>query len=742
MTRLSKVLLLAMLAFALLLSASAFALTADVTMRVNGALPNGTIQMIAGQDNILEFWITNSAKLKGFTLGVELSNGGQPFSLVKGYGNIPYEEDVDGNVILDSTLMFQHGVANNFLNSFGIGGMNFDRGLSYRDTIFFGGADMTATQTKNIAVHLASTVAYSIKIRIPAGQAPGLFCVKPVYVPPAGAWMMDAGGNIDAITGLASGATNPTFQGLPTNNSSAPLGSVCFGPTPNTAPEVTDIPNQTIAEGGTFATINLDNYVVDAESADNLISWTAISASPNGFSVNINATTRVATISFPGGEFSGSALFTFTATDPGGLSASDTARFTVTPVNDPPVVAGIPDQILSYGATFATINLDSYVTDPDNTPAEMTWSYSNNLPLTVAISAARVATITKPSPDWSGSVSIIFTATDGLLSDSDTATFSIAAPAPTLKITPDTLTFNAYAGGSNPAGQGTMITNTGTGTLDWNASEATAWLYLSSTSGTAPSGFTDSVDITGLAPGSYFADVTVTAAGASNSPQVLKVILHVKNPVDIKLTPDSLSFYARKGEGNPSSKDVSITNAIPSGVEFDWGAVETSPWLSMSATTGKSPSTVSFSVDIADLAVGTYNTQVEIKQVSLTSSLGVTDDIDTIYVKLLIDQPTGIDEDQNAVPKSYSLKQNYPNPFNPETVIEYNLAASGHVTLTVFNVIGQKVADIVNGYESAGNKQAVWNGRDENGREVQSGIYFYRLTTDNFSMTRKMMLLK
>jgi hypothetical protein len=746
MTRFFKVLLFAMSVIALFLTTSAFALTADVTMKVNGALPNGTIQMIAGADNTLEFWITNSAKIKGMSLGFELSNGGQPYSLVKGYGNIPYEEDAEGTQTFDSTLLKEHGTNNNFLNSFGLGNLAFERGKSYRDTIFFGGVDATAGQTKNIAVHLTSTLAYSVKIRIPAGQSPQLFCVKPIYVPPAGGWMIDAGTNIDAITGLPSGATNPTFQGLPTGSSGAPVADpACFGPAgpSNTAPVVADIPNQTIPEGGTFSTINLDDYVTDAESADNLITWAATSASPNSFSVSINATTRVATISFPGGEFSGSALFTFTATDPGSLSASDTARFTVTPVNDPPVVAGIPDQILSYGATFATINLDSYVTDLDNTDAEMTWSYSGNSQLTVSINGARVATITKPSADWNGNESIIFTATDpGLLSDADTATFSIAAPTPVIEITPDTLTFSAYAGGSNPTGQGAMITNVGNGTINWNASEATSWFTISSASGTAPSGFTVNVDITGLAPGSYVGDVTVTAAGAANSPQALKVILNINNPVDIKLTPDSLSFYARKGGSNPASKDVSITNAIPSGVEFDWGAIETSPWLSMSATTGKSPSTVSFSVDIAGLDVGTYNTQVEIKQVTLTAGMGVTDDIDTIYVKLLIDQPTDVEDEFGAIPKSYSLNQNYPNPFNPETVIEYNLPASGHVTLTVFNVIGQKVVDVVNGYESAGNKQAVWNGRDENGREVQSGVYFYRLTADNFSMTRKMMLLK
>lgn len=516
-------------------------------------------------------------------------------------------------------------------------------------------------------------------------------------------------------------------------------GTTC--PSSNTAPVVADIPGQTIAEGGSFVTINLDDYVTDAEDADNVITWQASSASPNGFTVNINATSRVATISFPGGDFNGTALFTFTATDPGALSASDTARFTVTPVNDPPVVADIPNQSLAYGATFATINLDNYVSDVDNSDAEISWGYSGNSALTVSINASRIATITKPSADWSGSETITFTATDpGALADADDATFTIAAPSPLIEIAPDTLIFSAYAGGSNPVGQSAMITNAGNGTLNWNASEATDWLSLTSSSGTAPSGFTANVVIAGLAPGSYEADVTVTSAQAGNSPQVLKVIVNILNPVDIKLTPDSLSFYARQGDPNPAGKDVSITNAVPSGVEFGWGAIETSPWLALSATTGTSPSTVTFTVDITGLAVGPYNTIVVVKQSSLLA--GVDDDIDTVYVTLLVDQPTGVDDDHGAVPKSFSLEQNYPNPFNPETVIEYNLAASGHVTLTIFNVIGQKVCDIVNGYQSAGNKQAVWNGRDESGHEVQSGVYFYRLTTDSFSMTRKMMLLK
>ena len=428
------------------------------------------------------------------------------------------------------------------------------------------------------------------------------------------------------------------------------------------------------------------------------------------------------------------------ATDASGNA--DTCNFTVTiSENQKPVVSGIPDQILPYGSTFATINLDTYVTDPDNTPSQMTWTYAGNTQLLVSISPAHVATITKPSPSWSGSESIIFTATDpGLFSDSDTAVFSIAAPTPLMKITPDSLIFTGYVGGANPAGQGAMVTNIGNGTLDWTAAETTAWFNLSSASGTAPSGFTVTVDITGLGLGDYYGDVTVSSAQATNSPRILKVILHVKSPVDIKLTPDSLSFYARQGSANPASQNVSITNALPSGVEFDWDATKTAPWLSLSAISGRTPSTVGFSVDISGLGIDTYNTIVVIKQTAMIA--GVVDDADTVYVKLIVDTPTGIEDDHGSTPKSYSLEQNFPNPFNPETVIGYNLASPGYVTLTVYNVIGQKIVDVVNGFESAGAKQATWNGKDANGREVQSGIYFYRLTTDNFTMTRKMMLLK
>ena len=108
------------------------------------------------------------------------------------------------------------------------------------------------------------------------------------------------------------------------------------------------------------------------------------------------------------------------------LYDEDTVTFTVTAVNDAPVVGDIPNQTIGEGNSFATINLDDYVTDVDNTDAEMTWTFSGNTDLTVTINGSRVATIGIPSADWNGSETISFRATDpGVLFDEDATTFTV-----------------------------------------------------------------------------------------------------------------------------------------------------------------------------------------------------------------------------------------------------------------------------------------------------------------------------
>jgi predicted outer membrane repeat protein len=106
--------------------------------------------------------------------------------------------------------------------------------------------------------------------------------------------------------------------------------------------------------------------------------------------------------------------------------------------------------------------------------------------------------------------------------------------------------------------------------------------------------------------------------------------------------------------------------------------------------------------------------------------------------------PPYVDIDDNVIVQTPEifLHQNYPNPFNPTTTINYSLKENSKVSLNIYNIKGQKVKTLVNELLLSGKHSIIWNGRDSNGNRVGSGIYFYKLKTDNFEKTRKMILLR
>lgn len=95
-----------------------------------------------------------------------------------------------------------------------------------------------------------------------------------------------------------------------------------------------------------------------------------------------------------------------------------------------------------------------------------------------------------------------------------------------------------------------------------------------------------------------------------------------------------------------------------------------------------------------------------------------------------------------SLPGTYSLAQNYPNPFNPSTVIGFSLPANAHVELIVFNMLGKKVRTVLDTDMPAGDHSVTWDGLDENGGSVASGIYLYRLQSGGFSASKKMVLMR
>ena len=103
---------------------------------------------------------------------------------------------------------------------------------------------------------------------------------------------------------------------------------------------------------------------------------------------------------------------------------------------------------------------------------------------------------------------------------------------------------------------------------------------------------------------------------------------------------------------------------------------------------------------------------------------------------------TSVEPSGSSPPRTFDLSQNYPNPFNPTTTIEYQLQSRDAVELIIFNQLGQRVKTVVNETQRAGLHQARWDGRNESGESVASGLYLYRLKVADFTLVRKMVLLR
>ncbi|MCD4692776.1 MAG: T9SS type A sorting domain-containing protein [Calditrichales bacterium] len=138
---------------------------------------------------------------------------------------------------------------------------------------------------------------------------------------------------------------------------------------------------------------------------------------------------------------------------------------------------------------------------------------------------------------------------------------------------------------------------------------------------------------------------------------------------------------------------------------------------------------VEFIADLSALSIdNTYIMHVYVIDKNGVKSLANSHEVTVVL--------TGIGE-LALLPIKYDLMQNFPNPFNPETHIKFSIPKSSHVTLTVYNALGQKVADLLDKEFKPGFYDIKWNGSD-----LASGVYFYRLRSNNFVSTKKMILVR
>ncbi|NIT58939.1 MAG: T9SS type A sorting domain-containing protein, partial [Aliifodinibius sp.] len=135
-----------------------------------------------------------------------------------------------------------------------------------------------------------------------------------------------------------------------------------------------------------------------------------------------------------------------------------------------------------------------------------------------------------------------------------------------------------------------------------------------------------------------------------------------------------------------------------------------------------------------------FHGQFQVRLRSLGGASNLPND-DWFIDDVVLDVPTGL-KASKILPTHYALDQNYPNPFNPTTTIAYQLPTISDVELTIYNVLGQKVRTLVDKRQTAGFYQIQWDGRNQFGEKVSSGIYIYKLKAADFVQSRKLILLK
>ncbi|MBI2619868.1 MAG: T9SS type A sorting domain-containing protein, partial [Ignavibacteriales bacterium] len=108
----------------------------------------------------------------------------------------------------------------------------------------------------------------------------------------------------------------------------------------------------------------------------------------------------------------------------------------------------------------------------------------------------------------------------------------------------------------------------------------------------------------------------------------------------------------------------------------------------------------------------------------------------------VIGATTSAGNGKNGLPKTYDLSVNYPNPFNPSTNIKFALPVESRFALVIYNILGQRVRTVAEGIKSAGEYTVQWDGRNDVGEVVQTGVYFYRLETNSIALVKKMIFLK
>jgi hypothetical protein len=500
----------------------------------------------------------------------------------------------------------------------------------------------------------------------------------------------------------------------------------------NDPPVVSKIPDQMIDQSKTFATFNLDDYVSDIDNAKNELTWTQ---NATQLIVNINASTHVTTVTVPNNNWTGNETITFKATDPGGLSGQNSATFTVGDFNDPPVVTQIPDQTIYENGVFSAINLDLYVSDPDDNDSEINWTWRGNNDLLIQ-NIGRILTISVPDTEWAGTEVLTFVAADpGGKKDSCITIFKVfpVNDPPVLGYISDLYFSEDDSLWIRRSDFLAMI-------QDIDSPKESIQFLILNMSRTHFLIDPVSKDLIIYADPNWYGTEPVVFQiiddkGGFDSQGVNLVVQSSPDP------PNAFSLKFPIGIVFQESPD-SIRFAWQKSIDSDPGEFPIYQW--------------SLSQDVLfEHVMDQYNNLVDTVLVFKPHTLGNG----TYYWRVIAFDPTGkytqslnvgvftvgttdVEQIAENMPAKYALFANYPNPFNPETNITFLLPKACHARLSIYNNLGQLIEVLFEGGLSAGIYTKAWNALDMTGKQVTSGIYLYKLETEEFTQVRKMLYVQ
>lgn len=319
-------------------------------------------------------------------------------------------------------------------------------------------------------------------------------------------------------------------------------------------------------------------------------------------------------------------------------------------------------------------------------------------------------------------------------------------------VSPSSLTFSTQYGGGNPSSQTFSISN-GVwqafqidNTLNWNASKTQNWLTFSpasgTVSGTTPVSVTASVNVSGLAPGTYTDEITVAASQVSNR-QYERIIVTLNITSSFSVSISGPTYLACSQIGTWTASVAGGTSPyyyqwyyyVPCDISLQTSSSDIKPlappcgnWFQSgtNSQTFTRGACTDFEVKcVVRDALNNYRTS-NIVYVSVGGSAKIAD-------QNTIEKTVSLEKTDSE----YSASQNFPKPFNPTTEIRFAIMGSTHVKLIVYDMLGREVSRLADKQMNAGYHSITWNASS-----VSSGNYIYKLSIGNIIHTKRMILMK